>query len=188
MNTLTHLGTVQLNTERLILKRISLNDSYTMFANFACDDKVSCYMSWDTFNNENSVYKWLTEWQEEYKKLDTYYWGIFLKSNKEIIGTVYLFTECESSNVASISYCLGHDYWGNGYVCEAVKAIIDFAFNEIGFNRIEAYHADSNIQSAKVLQKVGMKKEGILRQRCKTHIGYEDCTYYSILKDEYIND
>lgn len=82
MNTLTHLGTVQLNTERLILKRISLNDSYTMFANFACDDKVSRYMSWDAFNNENSVYKWLTEWQEEYKKLDTYYWGIFLKSNK----------------------------------------------------------------------------------------------------------
>lgn len=188
MNTLTHLGTVLLKTERLILKRISLDDSHLMFTNFACDDKVSRYMSWDTFNNENAVYKWLTEWQEEYKKADTYYWGIFLKSNNEIIGTVYLLTECKSSKVASISYCLGYDYWGNGYVCEAVKAIIDFAFNEIGFNRIEAYHAESNIQSSRVLQKVGMKKEGTLRQRYKTHIGYEDCTYYSILKDEYIKN
>ena len=151
MNTLKHLGTVELNTERLILKRISLNDSYKMFTNFAGDNK-------------------------------------FLKSNNEIIGTVYLLTACNVSKVASISYCLGYDYWGNGYICESVNAVIDFAFNKIGFNRIEAYHAESNVQSARVLQKIGMQKEGVLRKRCKTYNGYEDCTYYSILKDEYIND
>lgn len=188
MNTLKHLGTVELNTERLILKRISLNDSYKMFTNFAGDNKVSRYMSWDSFDNETQVYKWIAEWQEEYKKDDTYYWGIFLKSNNEIIGTVYLLTECNVSKVASISYCLGYDYWGNGYICESVNAVIDFAFNKIGFNRIEAYHAESNVQSARVLQKIGMQKEGVLRKRCKTYNGYEDCTYYSILKDEYIND
>ena len=74
-------------------------------------------------------------------KNDTYYWGIFLKSNNEIIGTVYLLTECNASKVGTISYCLGYDYWGNGYICESVNAVIDFAFNKIGFNCIEAYHA-----------------------------------------------
>lgn len=68
MNTLKHLGTIELNTDRLILKRISLNDSYKMYVNFAGDNKVARYMSWDAFNNETQVYKWLTEWQEEYKK------------------------------------------------------------------------------------------------------------------------
>lgn len=58
MNTLKHLGTVELNTERLILKRISLNDSYKMFTNFAGDNKVSRYMSWDSFDNETQVYKY----------------------------------------------------------------------------------------------------------------------------------
>lgn len=68
MNTLKHLGTIELNTDRLILKRISLNDSYKMYVNFAGDNKVARYMSWDAFNSETQVYKCLTEWQEEYKK------------------------------------------------------------------------------------------------------------------------
>ena len=69
MNTLKHLGTIELNTDRLILKRISLNDSYKMYVNFAGDNKVARYMSWDAFNNETQVCNCLTEWQEEYKKM-----------------------------------------------------------------------------------------------------------------------
>lgn len=70
-------------------------------------------------------------------KNDTYYWGIFLKSNNEIIGTVYLLTECNASKVGTISYCLGYDYWGNGYICESVNAVIDFAFNKIGLTALK---------------------------------------------------
>lgn len=58
----------------------------------------------------------------------------------------------------------------------------------MGYNRVEAYHTKSNIQSAKVMQKAGMKLEGTLGQRCKTFNGFEDCIYYSILKEEYKND
>ena len=108
-----------------------------------------------------------------------------MKSSHKLIGTIYLLTESTVSKVGSLSYCLGFDYWGKGYVREAVEAVIDFAFNKVGYNRVEAYHAKSNLQSARVLQKVGMKKEGTLRQRCKTHNGYEDCIYYSILKSEF---
>ena len=97
-----------------------------------------------------------------------------------------MLTEGSIAKIASLSYCLGYAYRGNGYICEAVKAVIDFGFNKVGYNRIEAYHAKSNVQSARVMRKAGMIKEGTLRQRCKTHNGYENCVYYSILKDEYV--
>lgn len=69
MNTLKHLGTVELNTERLILKRISLNDSYKMFTNFAGDNQVSRYMSWDSFDNETQVYKYFVNGKRNTNKV-----------------------------------------------------------------------------------------------------------------------
>lgn len=69
MNTLKHLGTVELNTERLILKRISLNDSYKMFTNFGGDNKVSRYMSWDAFDNETQVYKYFVNGKRNTNKV-----------------------------------------------------------------------------------------------------------------------
>ncbi len=69
MNTLKHLGTVELNTERLILKRISLNDSYKMFTNFAGDNKVSRYMSWNSFDNETQVYKYFVNGKRNTNKV-----------------------------------------------------------------------------------------------------------------------
>lgn len=188
MESLTHCSTVPIETERLYLRKINVDDALQMYENFASDDRVSRYMSWESFKTLSDVENWLIEWQEEYKKNDTYYWGIYLKVSKELIGTVYLLTEGSVAKVGSLSYCLGYNYWGNGYVCEAVKAIIDFAFNKVGYNLIEAYHAKSNTQSARVLQKSGMKLEGTLRQRCKTFNGFEDCVYYSILREEYTKE
>jgi len=182
---LNHCGTVTINTERLILKKIELSDANQMFVNFAGDDRVSRYMSWETFKTVNDVCNWINEWQTEYKKDETYYWGIYLKSTDEFIGTIYLLTEGSIAEVGSVSYCLGYNWWGNGYMSEVLNAVIDFAFDTVGFNRIEAYHAKSNTQSARVMQKTGMTIEGTLRQRCKTFNGFEDCVYYSILKDEY---
>lgn len=188
MNKLNHSGTVCIETDRLLLKRIETHKATEMYKNFAGDERVSRYMSWQAFNSIEAVEKWLDEWQEEYKKNDTYYWGIYLKSSDELIGTIYLLTEGSIAKVGSISYCLGYNFWGNGYVCEALKAVFRFAFENVGYNRIEAYHAKSNTQSARVMQKAGMKCEGTLRQRCKTFNGYEDCTYYAILKEEYNNE
>lgn len=181
---LTHKGTVELETERLILKRLTVNDSEQMFKNWASDENVAGYMSWNAYKTVGEVEKNLLEWQEEYKKDDTYYWGLYLKAEEQFIGTVYLLTEGEIALVGSLSYCIGERWQNKGYMTEAVKRVIDFAINEIGFNRIEAYHAESNVRSGRVMQKCGMKYEGVLRQRCFTENGFEDCVYYSILKGD----
>ena len=110
MNNLTHCGTIEIATERLYLKRIEKYDATSMYSNFAGDDRVSQYMSWDNFKTVEDVENCIDEWQGEYKKDDTYYWGIYLKSSNEIIGTVYLLTEDSIAKVASLSYRIGYSY------------------------------------------------------------------------------
>lgn len=183
-NKLNHCGTAKLETDRLILKKIDVSDAKQMYENFAGDDKVSRYMSWE-FQKSDEVMSWLEDWKKEYEKNDTYYWGLYLKTTNELIGTIYLLTDDIAAKVGSISYCLGYNWWGNGYMAEALKTVISFAFEKVGYNKVEAFHAKSNTQSARVMQKAEMSLDGTLRQRCKTFNGYEDCVYYSILKNEY---
>ncbi len=181
---LRHKGTVPLETERLILKGLSVDDAEQMLKNWASSESVAGYMSWNAYKTLGEVENNLKEWQEEYKKNDTYYWGIYLKSEKTFVGTVYLLTEGETALVGSLSYCIGEQWQNKGYVTEAVKRVINFGFDEVGFNRIEAYHDKSNLQSGRVMQKCNMKYEGVLRERCYTKNGFEDCVCYSILASE----
>lgn len=182
---LRHTGTVPLTTERLFLRRLTPDDADAMFANFASDEEVARYMSWPAYRTAEEVREKLTEWQTDYEEKSTYYWGIFLKDTDELIGTIYLYTEGEIALIGSVSYCIGKTWWGNGYMPEALLAVMRHGFCEIGYNRIEAYHAKSNLQSGRVMQKAGMTFDGVLRQRCKTYLGFEDCYFYSCLKEEF---
>lgn len=181
---LTHKGTVTLRTERLTLKRTTVGDASQVFRNWASNENIAGYMSWSAYKSIDAVRQSLAEWQTEYKKTDTYYWGVYLDGEQQLIGTVYLLTEGELARVGSLSYCIGEPWQNKGYMTEAVQRIIRFAFDKIGFHRVEAYHAKSNPQSGRVMQKCGMQQEGVLRERCYTKNGFEDCVYYAVLKDE----
>ena len=83
-----------------------------------------------------------------------------------------------------VAYSLGKAYWNKGYMTEALKAVLVFGLKTVGINRIEAYHAINNPGSGKVLQKSGMRYEGRLRQKYKSHMGFEDCDMYAVLKSD----
>lgn len=68
---------------------------------------------------------------------------------------------------------------------EVMKRVIDFFFNEVGFNRIQAYHAAQNLASGKVMLKCGMTYEGTMRQGCKCNNGIFDKVNYGILASDY---
>lgn len=86
-----------------------------------------------------------------------------------------------------IAYTLSRDYWGQGIVSEALSRVIEYGFKEVNFRRIEAYHSINNIGSGRVMQKCGMKFEGRMRKKYKSHVGYEDSDLYAILKEDIIS-
>jgi len=91
----------------------------------------------------------------------------------------------ETDLCGDFGYSISRKYWGQGIATEALKAVLKLAFETVGFNRIESYHSTKNPASGKVMQKAGMKFEGLARQKYKSNVGFEDSNLYSILKEDY---
>lgn len=181
---LTHVGTQTIETERLVLRQITPQDAEMMFKNWASDDDVTRYMRWPTHKTVNDTRKITTEWCEGYSSSRKYNWGICLKDG-EMIGSVGLVGIDENDSKADLGYCIGKAYWGKGYAAEAVSAVLDYMFFNVGINRIEAYHAVGNPASGRVMQKAGMTFEGHARQKYRNRDGFQDCDMYGITRADW---
>ena len=91
----------------------------------------------------------------------------------------------DKTGCITIGYCLGQKWWGQGYMPEALSALISFFFDEVGANRIEAKHDRNNPKSGRVMQKCGMTQEGILRGVGFNNQGICDEVVYSIMREDY---
>lgn len=152
-----HVGTITLETNRLILRRFELNDSHFMFYNWANDDEVTKYMSWLSHTNENVTKQLLEIWTKDYENINNYQWCIVLKETNEPIGSISLFNCKDDIKQVEFGYCISRKCWNKGYTTEALKAVIDLAF-KIGYERIVGCHMKENVASGKVMIKNGLTK------------------------------
>ena len=83
-----HKGTVLLKTNRLILRRLTLDDVDAMFDNWASNPNVTRFMTWTAHDNKETTKFVITDWVNSYEKLDYYQWGIVLKDSLTLIGTI----------------------------------------------------------------------------------------------------
>lgn len=173
-----------LETERLILRKMTLEDAEDMFE-YASDPDVAKYTTWDAHQSIKDSKFFLEIVVERYKNRQITDWGIVHKEEGKLIGTCG-FAECHLFHSrAEIGYALSRKYWRQGYMSEAVTAIIRFGFQTMNLNRIEARCEVENIASARVMEKVGMQFEGILRQHIFTKGKYCDLKIYSILRQDF---
>ena len=182
---LNHKGTIEIETQRLILRRFTSEDSDSMFNNWASDEDISKYMRWEKHKNIEETKTIINQWLLDYNRASFYIWAITLKESDEPIGSIGLFVINENDVCGDVGYSIGKKYWGQGITTEALRAVLGFAFENIGFNRIETYHSINNPASGKVMQKSGMTLEGFARQKYKSICGFEDCNMYSILKEDF---
>jgi len=103
----------------------------------------------------------------------------------QLIGCVGLRDIEAQHRQAELGFWIGVDWWGRGYAREAARAVIRFGFETLDLNRICAHHMTRNPASARVLQAVGMQREGVLRQRVQKWGVYEDVVLYAVLRDEW---
>lgn len=184
---LTHIGTQTINTDRLLLRRFEFADAYNMFKNWANDSEVTKFLTWKPHDNVEVTKEIIEQWVNEYENVNIYDWAIELKEIGEIIGGISIVKLDEKNYSCEIGYCMSRKYWGNGIMSESLKAVIDYLFSEVGFNRIVAKHDTNNIASGKVMVKSGMKYEGTLRQvKLRENKEFYDLASYAILKDDWI--
>lgn len=173
-----------LETPRLILRKISLEDAQDIF-DYAKDPEVSKYVSWEPHKSIEDSIKFIEYMLNKYEKEGYGDWGIEYKENKKLIGTCGFIWWDRKNYKAEIGYVLSREYWNQGLMTEAVREVIKFGFERMFLNRIQARCKVENIASEKVMQKIGMKFEGILREDVFVKGRFWDMKLYSILRKEF---
>ncbi|MDR1516001.1 MAG: GNAT family N-acetyltransferase [Synergistaceae bacterium] len=182
---MTHLGTITLETERLILRRFTPGDAGAMFRNWASDPDVAAFMTWPAHPDTRESERVISEWAASYKDLNFYSWAIVPREMGEPIGGISVVRLDDDIRAVHIGYCIGKKWWRQGYTSEALKRLVRFFFEEVGVNLVRSRHDTRNPNSGKVMAKAGLKFEGILRQSDRNNQGICDAAYYAITADEY---
>ena len=153
-----NLGSIELETKRLFLRRFVVEDAKAMFENWASDSENVRYVTWDPHPNpqvtQASIERWLLHYQEE----NTYKWAICKKEDpKQVIGDISVVSQDPQKEICEVGYILGKNFWGQGIMTEALTAVLDFLLNEVGFKEIKATYVSLNPASGKVMIKAGMQ-------------------------------
>ena len=178
-----HLGTKRIETQRLILRPFVQEDAQAMYENWCSDPEVTKYLTWPAYTSVDTAHEILDIWTKEYKNKNFYQWAIELKELGQPIGSISVVEQKEKAKVAHIGYCLGRNWWNQGIMSETLKAVMDFLFDEVGFNRLESRHDPNNPNSGKVMAKCGMKYECTMRQADWNNQGTCDASWYALLKE-----
>ncbi len=177
----SHLPTIE--TERLILRPMRMRDAQDLFA-YARDPQVSRHVLWDTHASIADSRQFLRGAIRQYRKGQPGSFAITLKDSGRMIGTVGFMWINLDYHSAEVGYSLSRDYWNQGIMTEALRAVVAFGFDTLRLNRIEAQHETDNPASGRVMAHVGMQFEGVLRQRLKNKGRFVDVALYAILRSD----
>lgn len=180
-----YMGTVTLETDRLILRRLTADDACDMYDNWASDKNVTRFLRWTPHKSvEQSETVLKSLFIPNYEDEKYLCWGIELKEEGRLIGMIDM--RINGDDVGEPGYALGEKYWGRGIVTEALRRVLKHCFEDIGMYRIVAVHATDNPASGRVMEKCGMKYQGYQSKAYRTGEGrVMDCKSYAITDDIY---
>jgi ribosomal-protein-alanine N-acetyltransferase len=173
-----------LKTERLILRPFTLADAPEV-QRLAGDRDIASTVVTIPHPYENGMAEaWIGTHQERFDNGELVNFAIAHGEQGYLIGSIGLQIAKEFDR-AELGYWIGKLYWNKGYCTEAAHAAVRYGFEVLGLNRINARHITRNPASGRVMQKLGMKHEGCLRQHAKKWGNYDDVEMYGILRSEY---
>ena len=177
-----HIGTQTLATKRLTLRRFTQEDAESMYYNWANDPEVTKYLTWTPHVNVEETQQVIKQWEADYEKTDFYQWAIELNDMEQPIGSISAVKVMDNIEAVEIGYCIGKNYWHQGYTSEALAEVMRFFFEEVGANRICATHDTENPNSGKVMEKCGLIPEGICKKAGRNNTGIVDIAIYGKVK------
>ena len=181
---LAHKGTQILQTARLTLRRFTVDDAEAMYNNWANDERVTRYLTWQPHESPAATRQLLEQWCAIYEQPDKYNWAIEYEG--EPIGNISVVRCDDKSERVDLGYCMGCAYWNRGIMTEAVSAVTNFLFSEVGVNRIEISHAVKNPASGRVAEKCGFRFEGTKREYFKAYSGeFLDISYRGLVRSDW---
>ena len=161
-----------LETDRLLLRPFSVDDAEAMYNGWASDPEVTKYLTWNTHQSVDDTRAVLQKWVAEYRKPERLNFAIVLKSENRLIGGIDVVGYRGGVNgTPVIGYNLSRAYWGQGYMTEACRAVLNYLFAQ-GYKEVSIDAFAENIGSNRVIQKCG----GVLQSTEDDYLPLKDMT------------
>ena len=171
-------------TERLMLRKMERFDSEDMFE-YASLPETTEYLLWSPHPDLNYTRKYIALIGGQYKNCQFYAWAVCLRDGGKMIGTCG-FTKLDAKNMCGeIGYVINPAYRGKGYAAEAAKKVMEFGFDDLALQRIEARYMIDNTASKRVMDKLKMQFEGVHRNAVQLRGEFVSVGVCSILRDEF---
>jgi len=175
----------QLETERLILRELTLDDAEFYFRHFNITEIVKgcCFpgpKSLDAAREELELYC-----INPFKENSGIRWGIVMKGNNELIGTCGFTHWWKNEHRGEIGYDLNPAYWRQGIMTEALHAILKYGFESMDLNKIQALIDSENVRSQKLVLRLGFKKQSVLPQNSVFEGQPRDEVCFSLMREEW---
>lgn len=170
--------------ERILLREMRVGDCFDMYE-YAKNPHVTKYLTWSPHPDREYTKAYLLNLKNHYKMGLFYDWAVVLKDENKMIGTCGFTRFDLQSNSAEIGYVINPAYHGRGIAPEAARKVLEFGFYNMGLNRIEARFMVGNDASKRVMEKLGMKFEGVARKAVCVNGIYKDVGTCAIICDEF---
>jgi RimJ/RimL family protein N-acetyltransferase len=173
-----------LETERLVLRAFALSDAPEVRRLVGAREVAATTLAIPHPYTTSMAEEWIERHTERRDSGEALHWAITSREDGALLGAIGL--EIEPAHArGELGYWIGVPYWRRGYCTEAGQAVVRHAFGVCGLNRIVAYHFGENIGSGRVMHKLGMTQEGVLRQHVKKWGRYVDLVCYGLLRTEW---
>lgn len=169
-----------LETNRLVLRPLLADDAQDIF-DYAQDPEVSNPGMWQPYGSFEECSDHVAHLVGLYSR-GLMWWALECKTTGKVVGRVELSDWEDHDKRAELSYALARERWGQGLMTEAVESAVHYGWQILRLNRLSAKVIVGNAASIKLLAKVGMVKEGRLRQYIKIKEKWEDVDVYSVLR------
>ena len=153
---LNRIGTQEIETTRLLLRRMKTSDSEDMLNNWASDPCVSKFYSWEPHEDLFETEQMIKTWVAQYTDPLCFHWIVIDKETQKAIGTFYVDRIDEENCTGVINCTLAQQFWGKGLATEIMRSVISYCFEKLNFKKISAHHHENNIGSGKALIKAGL--------------------------------
>lgn len=174
----------KIETDRLTIRLVAESDLPSLLVVNA-DDTVTRYLPYESWKGIADGEAWFSRASARLAAGEAGQFVIVHRESGRVIGTCLLFRIEESSARAEVGYVLAREYWGAGYMLEAMKAFVAFAFEQLGLRRLEAEIDPRNVSSARLLERLGFVREGLRRQRLATKGEVTDSGLYGLLRTDW---
>jgi RimJ/RimL family protein N-acetyltransferase len=175
------LTPIELCTPRLKLRWMDAGDAESHYAVFS-DPEVTRYWSSGPWTSIGQSHEHIAATRAAYADGSGMRLGIELRQTGALIGNASLHRFVDASRRCELGYALARAHWGYGYVSEALRALLDYGFTALDLNRVEADIDPRNTASARVLEKLGFRKEGYMPERWIVQGEPADTVYYGLLR------